>query len=230
MISPTELEARFSRLGGVFLTPLDELVERARSIRGFVFDWDGVFNAGAKAQGAASPFFEADSMGTNLVRYALWRAHGRMPVTAIVTGADNPTAVDFARREHFTAVFGRMLHKAEAADALCAKHEIAPAALACVFDDVNDLAMAAPCGLRFLVRRDASALLGDYVAERGLCDYITAMRGGENAVREVAELFLGLLGSFETVVASRTAWDDDYARYFAARQACETEVSTRGAH
>jgi len=37
------------------------------------------------------------------------------------------------------------------------------------------------------------------------------------------ELLLGLLGSFETVVTSRVAWDASYAQYFAARQALATE-------
>jgi hypothetical protein len=31
-----------------------------------------------------------------------------------------------------------------------------------------------------------------------------------------------LLGSFDAVVASRVAWDADYAQYFAARQAVAT--------
>ena len=43
-------------------------------------------------------------------------------------------------------------------------------------------------------------------------------------MREVCELLLGLLGSFEAVVASRVAWDDEYARYFAARQAVATRL------
>jgi 3-deoxy-D-manno-octulosonate 8-phosphate phosphatase (KDO 8-P phosphatase) len=65
-----------------------------------------------------------------------------------------------------------------------------------------------------------------------LCDYITAHPPERNAVREVCELLLGLLGSFDAVVASRVAWDDDYARYFAARQAVATqliEAATKGA-
>jgi hypothetical protein len=46
----------------------------------------------------------------------------------------------------------------------------------------------------------------------------------------VCELVLGLLGSFDTVVASRVAWDRDYAAYFAARQAVTTEFVDRIEH
>ena len=88
--------------------------------------------------------------------------------------------------------------------------------------------MAFGCGIRVLVRSDASPLLHDYVARHGLCDYITGHAADEHAVREVAELLLGLLGAFDAVVTSRVAWDDDYARYFVARQAVTTKVIDRG--
>jgi 3-deoxy-D-manno-octulosonate 8-phosphate phosphatase (KDO 8-P phosphatase) len=91
--------------------------------------------------------------------------------------------------------------------------------LICIFDDVNDLGMAFGCGIRVLVKRDASPLLHDYVARYDLCEYITAHTPQQHAVREVCELLLGVLGSFDAVIASRVAWDEDYQRYFAARQA-----------
>ena len=63
----------------------------------------------------------------------------------------------------------------------------------------------------------------EYVVRQGLCDYVTAHTAEDHAVREVCELVLGLLGSFDAVVASRVAWDRDYAAYFTARQAQPTE-------
>jgi 3-deoxy-D-manno-octulosonate 8-phosphate phosphatase (KDO 8-P phosphatase) len=224
MVAATELEARFSKLGGVFLTPIDELAKRMQSARGLVCDWDGVYNDGTKGDGLASTFSEADSMGANLLRYALWRERGRLlPVTALITGVDNPTARVFAQREHMHAVYYGSKNKTAAIQDLCAKHALSSEQLICVFDDVNDLGMAFACGIRVLVRRRASPLLQDYVARHGLCDYITAHPADRYALREVAELLLGLLDSFDEVVASRVAWDGDYVRYFAARQAIVTE-------
>ena len=55
MSHDTELESRFSKLGGAFMTPVGEIAARARKLRGIVADWDGVFNDGAKGDGAASP-------------------------------------------------------------------------------------------------------------------------------------------------------------------------------
>ncbi len=223
-----ELEIRFSKLGGVFLTPIHVLAERLRSVRGFVADWDGVFNDGAKGDGAGSTYSEPDSMGTNLLRYALWRAHGhKLPVAALITGAANPAAREFALREHCHALYYGARDKTRAIEALCALQGVSSEQLICLFDDVNDLGMAFACGIRVLVRRSASPVLLDYVARQGLCDYITAHPPHLHAVREVCELFVGLLGSFEAVVASRVAWDADYASYFAARQAVSTEFIDR---
>jgi 3-deoxy-D-manno-octulosonate 8-phosphate phosphatase (KDO 8-P phosphatase) len=219
----TELEV-FSKLGGTFVTPVATLVERARTLRGFVSDWDGVFNQGAKGQGAESTYSEPDSMGTNLLRYALWRMHGELPIAALITGAENPSARSFAVREHFHAIYYGSRNKTAPIEALCRTHGCSSDRFVCLFDDVNDLGMAFACGIRVFVQRSASPLLRQYVVRQGLCDYVTAHSAERHAGREVCELLLGLLGSFDAVVASRVAWDRDYAAYFAARQALTTEL------
>ena len=219
----------FSKLGGTVVTPLGTLRERVRDLRGFVSDWDGVFNQGAKGEGAESTYSEPDSMGTNLLRYALWREHGELPIAALITGAENPSARAFALREHFHALYYGARNKTVAIEGLCRAHQVSSDRLVCVFDDVNDLGMAFACGIRVLVQRSASPLLREYVVRQGLCDYVTAHASERHAVREVCELLLGLLGSFDAVVASRVAWDRDYANYFAARQAVTTEIVEQSA-
>jgi 3-deoxy-D-manno-octulosonate 8-phosphate phosphatase (KDO 8-P phosphatase) len=225
-----ELEARFSKLGGVFVTPVTVLVERAHKLRGLISDWDGVFNQGAKGEGAESTYSEPDSMGVNLLRYALWREHGReLPFAALITGAENPSARRFALREHFHAVYYGARNKTAAIEALCGAHRVSSEQLLCLFDDVNDLGMAFACGIRIFVQRTASPLLRDYVVRQGLCDYVTGHSPERYAVREACELLLGLLGSFDAVVASRVAWDRDYAGYFDARQRVATELVDQSA-
>jgi len=229
MSREAELEARFTKLGGAFMTPVTVLRERLRGVRGLVTDWDGVFNAGSKGDGTSSTFGEPDSMGINLLRYALYREHNRLPIAALITGEDNPSARAFAEREHFHAIYHGARAKTASIEALCAAHKLSSEQLICFFDDVNDLGMAFGCGIRVLVRRDASPLLHDYVARQGLCDYITGHPAERHAVREVCELLLGLLGSFDAVVASRVAMDPVYLGYFAARQSVKTEVIDRSA-
>jgi 3-deoxy-D-manno-octulosonate 8-phosphate phosphatase (KDO 8-P phosphatase) len=163
-------------------------------------------------------------MGTNLLRYALWRANGRqLPVAALITGAANPSARAFAVREHFHAIYYGARNKTAAIESLCAAYRVSSEQLVCIFDDVNDLGMAFACGIRVFVQRAASPLLRDYVVRQGLCDYVTAHPPERHAVRETCELLLGLLHAFDAVVTSRVAWDRDYVSYFAARQSVATE-------
>jgi len=217
-----KIAAAFEAIGGEFACAPRELAGRVARCRALLFDWDGVFNSGSKGNGQASRFSEPDSMGTNMLRYGLWRMHGSLPFAAVISGANNENALEFAEREHFSEVYLGVKNKRAVVEHLCQRDGIDPTEIACIWDDINDLSVAAMCGLRFQVRRDAGPLFTDYVARNGLRDYLTGSRGGAHAVREVCELLLGLTGQFDTVVASRAASDDDYARYFAARQQAVT--------
>lgn len=212
----------FEALGGEFRTAPVEIADRARRCRAVLFDWDGVFNSGSKGTGRASKFGEPDSMGTNMLRYGMWRLNGRLPFAAVISGANNENAAEFALREHFSEVYLGIRNKKAIVEHLCDRDGLDPSEVICVFDDINDLSMASICGVRIQVRRDASPLFTDYVRRHFLCDYMTASTGGAHGVREVCELLLGLLGEFDAVVSSRTESDETYAAYLGSRQAVRT--------
>ncbi|MBL1261366.1 MAG: hypothetical protein COB33_012640 [Thiotrichaceae bacterium] len=213
----------FSDLGGTFVTPPSEIAARLKKIKAIVFDWDGVFNDGFKGEGLPSIFSEADSMGTNMLRYGLWRQNSGLPITAIISGEQNLTARHFATREHFHHVYLGIPDKREALAHLCATQNINPENVAFVFDDVNDLGMAAQCGLRLMVHRKAGPLLHQYAIDNNCCDYISANGGSNHAVREAMEFMLGFIGDFDAVIGSRTRYDDEYKGYFEQRQRITTQ-------
>ena len=219
-----EIESLLSGLGAHFVVSIDELQRRLAGIEAFVFDWDGVFNRGEKGEGSPSTFSEPDSMGTNLLRYAFWRAHGKLPVCAIVSGADNTTARAFAKREHFDAVYSGFTDKSAAFDKLQSVHSLSRGSIAYVFDDANDFSVAEGCALRFLVRRNASPFLREYAVENALVDYVTAAGAGEYPVREVTEMLVAIFGDYSQVFASRKQFDAEYQRYFSLRQSGTTAV------
>ena len=208
----------FERGGGAFVVPPEEVVRRLEGIRAFVFDWDGVFNGGIKGEGASSRWSEADSMGQNLLRFGWWLRDGQLPVTAVMTGQDNPSAAQLARRERFQAVYQGFLDKGRALDHLIETFDLAEEQVAFVFDDALDLSVARRAGLRVLVRRAASPLFQRHVVSRADADYVTGREGGEHAVREVAELFLGLTGRYDQVVDERSRFGPRYSEYFEHRQ------------
>jgi len=216
------LAEKFKAAGGRFVTPVEELTRRLEQCQAIVFDWDGVFNAGRKGHAATSGFSEADSMGTNMLRYGLWRKLGRLPFAAIISGENNASAIAFAEREHFDATYTGMRDKKQVIEHVCDQHELRPEQIACVFDDINDLPMAEICGLRFRVRRDASPLFAAMANSGDYCDYVTGANADRYAVREVCELMLGLMDAYTDVVDSRVAYDTRYQDYFKTRQSATT--------
>jgi 3-deoxy-D-manno-octulosonate 8-phosphate phosphatase (KDO 8-P phosphatase) len=220
---PVDSIARhFADLGGVFVVPATDLAAKIKKIRALIFDWDGVFNDGTKGADRPSTFNEADSMGTNMLRYGLWLRNGRLPVSAVISGEKNSAANFFAKREHFDAIYSGIGDKRQSIEHVCAENKISSESIACVFDDINDLSMAKLCGVRCLVRRPASPLYTRYTRDNQLCDYITGSESGHQTVREISELFLGLAGIFDKVIESRMAFDQRYREYFSRRQAIST--------
>jgi 3-deoxy-D-manno-octulosonate 8-phosphate phosphatase (KDO 8-P phosphatase) len=208
----------FEHGGGEFLSTPTDLRARLQRVRALVFDWDGVFTDGRKGEGGQSTFNESDAMGTNLLRFSLWRPRGELPVAAIITGEENPAALRLAQREHFHSVYLGVKDKPRALEHLLAAHSMLPLEVAFVFDDVLDLAVARLCGARFMVRRGGSAMMAEYVRRHGLADYVTGQGPGDAAVREVCELVMGLAGSYEDVVDARLLFAGEYETYLAARQ------------
>lgn len=217
----------FTAVGGKFVTSVEDLTQKLDDCRAVVFDWDGVFNSGRKGSNVSSGFSEADSMGTNMLRYGLWRRLKQLPYTAIISGENNESAIAFAKREHLTAVYTGIRRKQQVIGHICNEHALQPEQIACVFDDINDLPMAEICGFRCRVNREASPLFSAFVDRQEFCDYVTGANSDGFAVREACELILGLMDVYADVVESRVASDADYESYFRARQATKTDVIAR---
>lgn len=207
----------FSSLGGEFIISPEKIRDALNGTYCFVFDWDGVFNSGQKGEKYVGVFSEADSMGINMLRYGYWLRKREVPYIVIITGENNETAFKFAHREHITAVYRNFNDKRKAVEHICETMDIKSNQIACIFDDVNDLSMCQICGLRIQVRGSASPLFMRYIAKYSLCDYVTGHTGKEYAVREVCELFLGLMGIYEQVVQSRVSFDETYQSFWKAR-------------
>ena len=113
-------------------------------------------------------------MGMNLLRYALWRERGEtLPVTALITGVDNPSARMFATREHFHALYYGTKSKTGAIEALCAEHRVSPDQLVCSSTTSTIWAWRSAAASECSCAATQVRCSQDYVARHGLCDYIT---------------------------------------------------------
>lgn len=215
----SHLTQLFSSVGGQFITPEADIIEKLKQIRAFVFDWDGVFTDASKDSAMQSRFNEADSMGTNLLRFSYYLNHKEIPVTAIISGEKNATAFKFVERECFHSSYSRFANKLEAADHLCEQHGISKNEIAYFFDDVLDLSLADQCGIRIFIQRPTSPLFNEFVQKHKLCDYTTAATCGQYAVREACELLIGLHGNFDKTITERMMFSEDYNEYLKQRKA-----------
>lgn len=207
----------FESAGGEFFTPPSVFVPKLKGIRGVLFDWDGVFNNGFKSGEEGSMFSEVDAMGTNMLRYGLWKLSGKLPITAVITGETNPASQALAKREHFHTVFLQAKNKAAVFDDFCKTYGLRPDEVLFFFDDVLDLEVARRCGARVMIGRRANPMLTAFAKSNMLVDYITGSAGGEHGLREGCEMVLGLLGLYDAVISERMVFSADYKLYLSQR-------------
>lgn len=221
-----EIETLYNQIGGQFITPASVIQSKLKTIKAFIFDWDGVFNNGQKSAKGSSDFNETDSMGTNLLRYSYFLKHGEMPITAIISGEKNEAAFYFCERECFMYSFFKISNKKEALDFICKKEGLKPGEIAYFFDDILDVPIAEVCGLRIMVNQKSNPLFVNYCIKNKLVDYLTANRGGQFAVREASELLIGLNENFDSVMDNRKNYSDHYKKYIGLRRDTRTEFFT----
>ncbi len=214
----SQITQAYATIGGQFLTPEAILIEKLKNIKAFVFDWDGVFTNGSKNHLLQSQFNEADSMGTNLLRFSHYLNHTTLPVTAIISGEKNSAAFTFVNRECFNYSYSKFANKLEAANHLCKNNNLQLNQICFVFDDVLDLSLAEVCGVRIFIPRHKSPLFNDYVIRHHLADYVTASQSGEFAVREACELLIALNANLDNVITERKNYSPNYNNYLAIRK------------
>jgi len=220
----TSIEFVFKNLGASFITTASKLTKKLNEVEGLIFDWDGVFNSGIKSGEFTSTFSEVDSMGINMLRFAYWLKHKKIPYTAIISGQNSQTAVEFAKREHFNEIFCSFKDKKQTLPIIKNTAKLKAGKLCFVFDDIIDVTVAMKCHVSFLIRRKSNPLFVEFIKNNKYADYISANSGSENALREISELITGLLGLFDEVLKNRINFSDTYQNYFEERNKIITKI------
>lgn len=159
---------------------MTDLAEKLAGLRLLVFDVDGVFTDGR---------FLLDEEGREYKSFHTQDGYGvrrllEAGIRIAVISGRNSRAVDKRMRElGVDRVIQGCRHKVPELESVASALDIALADAAYVGDDVPDLDAMNACGLAIAV---ANAV--DVVREAA--DYVTSRRGGDGAVREVADLVL----------------------------------------
>jgi 3-deoxy-D-manno-octulosonate 8-phosphate phosphatase (KDO 8-P phosphatase) len=220
------IHSLFAEAGGKFCIPAADIQFKLQKVKAFIFDWDGVFNDGSKRDLTGSGFAEPDAMGTNMLRFSYWLLNNKLPVTAIITGEENESALLLGKRERFSALYFKASNKLKSFEHFLVTHHLKGDEVAFVFDDVLDLGVASQCGVRIAAHRFSNPLFNKFLLDHSLCDYMTSHPGGHCAVREACELLFGLYGKYEEAISNRMQFSDRYKAYLGERQEVETCIFT----
>jgi len=218
MIPNTTVSDLFRSNGAKIVAEESVFAENLKSIKALIFDWDGVFNEGWKGDNVLSPFSEVDSMGINMLRFALWLKSGSVPQVFIVTGLKNLSAQAIANREGFTALYLEVMNKSKAVEHIEENYKVTQKEMICFFDDILDIPMVKNCALRMFIHRKSNPLFERYVVENKLCDYVTGTESGKPAIREACEFLLGMGGMYDEAISKRISFSDEFKQFMSERK------------
>ncbi len=216
-----DIEKLFTLNGGCFLHPVSLIKGNLEGVNTLLFDWDGVFTDGRKDSNRNSTYSELDTMGINLLRFAFWLQNGTIPFTAIITGEENPGAMFVARRDHYDAVYYHVKNKSMMGERLNTDFRVDVSKSLFLFDDVLDLGLVSLSRLSFALRNPASLLFQQYIRTVEKCAYISGNTGGNHGIREIAELIMGLMGQFTSVIEHRASFSPVYKEFLQLRNTHE---------
>ena len=163
------------------------LSRKLSSIKMFLTDCDGCLTDGgmyySESGDELKKFNTRDGMGiSSLIKQGI--------IVGILTGENSDIVRRRAEKLHIDEIFLGCNDKLAVANILCAKYDLSLDEVAYIGDDINDLELIKSVGFGCAVR-NASPVVKD--AAR----YVTSLRGGEGAVREVTDLILSARGSID---------------------------------
>ncbi|MEN3034540.1 MAG: HAD-IIIA family hydrolase [Aquificaceae bacterium] len=169
-----------------------KLEERARKLRLILLDVDGVLTDGKlyyTGEGESIKVFDVrDGLGIKLLQ-------AEKLIVGAISGRDSPALRERLRELNVTpAIFGEY-RKLKAMEKILEELSIKPEETAFVGDDLPDLAPMQKVGF-------AIAVSNAHEIVKKFAHYVTSNKGGDGAVREIAELILTLRGSFEKTLKS----------------------------
>jgi 3-deoxy-D-manno-octulosonate 8-phosphate phosphatase (KDO 8-P phosphatase) len=169
-------------------------LRRARKIRVLLMDVDGTMTPGVVCLQSFSDGSVAEMKVFNAHDGAGIKLASIMGIrTGLITGRDSPATTRRAREASMEFVIQGQPKKLEAYKGILARAGVTDEETAYVGDDLPDLPILDRVGL-------AVAVADAVVEVKRAAHYVTTLKGGEGAVREVVELILKSQGKWKKAV------------------------------
>lgn len=158
-------------------SPLDRKLSKVQML---ITDCDGVLTDGgmyySERGDELKKFNTKDGMGLKLLQ-------DNGIITAIITGEDVQIVRNRAKKMQVNEVFCGIKNKKVTLEKLLEKYNLSHDQVAYIGDDLNDLEIMQSVGVSFSVPDGMESV-------KKIADYVTTRKGGDGAVREVADLIL----------------------------------------
>jgi len=169
-----------------------ELVEKAKKVKLFLLDVDGVLTDGRiiyDSRGRDMKFFDVhDGLGVYILKKA------GIP-TILITAKGSRAIRPRARDMQVETIYENISPKTKVLDRILKEYRVSREEVCFVGDDLVDLCLMQSVGFPVAVFNAAAEI-------KQVADYITVREGGRGAVREVAELILKSQGRWNEVILS----------------------------
>ena len=156
------------------------ILNRAKKIKLVITDVDGVLTDGGMYYTASGDvmkrFHVRDGMGVTLLR------ENNIP-TIIITKEQTPMVKQWAKRMKIKRLFDGVKQKEKILQRICTQFKVKQDEIAYIGDDINDVELLKMVGFS-AVPKDAISIA------KNNSNYICKKKGGEGALREVAEIIL----------------------------------------
>ncbi len=171
----------------------EELLARMRAVRIVVMDVDGVLTDGRiwlmEGGREMKQFHVHDGTGIKYLHRAGLRC-------ALISGRESSAVYDRASELDIADIYQNVKRKIEALNDLIERRKLNVSEICYMGDDLPDIPVMRQAGF-------AVAVANARPEVRDVAHYVTQTRGGEGAVREVAEMLLKAQEKWESVIMSR---------------------------
>ena len=172
-----------------YLTPNSSLKKAVQKIKVLAMDVDGVLTSGlicldSKGQEVKS-FHSQDGLGLVLAKHAGLK-------TVFISSRKSRALEIRARELRVDRLYQDQVHKLEALEDLMCRFSVSTDEVSYVGDDLIDLVLLKRVGFPVAVANAVEEV-------KKAAKYITGMKGGEGAIREVVEYILKIQGCWQDV-------------------------------
>jgi 3-deoxy-D-manno-octulosonate 8-phosphate phosphatase (KDO 8-P phosphatase) len=169
---------------------MDRIIEKAQRVKLVIFDVDGVLTTGKLLYGSSGTEYKAfhvhDGLGMKLLM------QNKIEV-GIITARESDIVVKRMRDLGVTHVYQGYSDKVPAYEDLKLKLKFSDEQIAYVGDDLTDLPLIRRAGLGITVPNSPKIM-------QQHADWVTSLKGGKGAAREVCDFILQTHGLFDAII------------------------------